>query len=248
MTGHVIFDSHAVSRDFGRAASAYAQEASVQRRTLSQLTSTIPKDALVLDAGCATGMLSEMIPNRIVGVDIAEAMCQHARKQMPCAVASVEALPLKDASVDAVVCASVLQWVNTPARALAEFRRVLKPGGRAFISVFLEQTLCELRAACEAAGLPNRVSHFAPLAVWKQWATAAGFTVETCESRMEHETYASVRALMHHLKTIGATSKRADRPKHLLTPRQLAAIESHYHRPASGVPTSFDLGLLELSL
>ena len=46
------------------------------------------------------------------------------------AAAVAEALPLPDASVDAVLCAFVLCSVSDPARALAEVRRVLRPGGR----------------------------------------------------------------------------------------------------------------------
>src|SRR5690606_15104085 len=41
---------------------------------------------------------------------------------------SAEALPLPDASVDAVIAAQAFHWFATPA-AVAEFGRVLKPGG-----------------------------------------------------------------------------------------------------------------------
>jgi malonyl-CoA O-methyltransferase len=243
-----MFSSHAVARDFSRAAHAYEQEASLQRRTLSQLANVIPKEALVLDAGCATGALATLIPNAIIGVDIAETMCAVASTRMPAAVASVEALPLKDAAVDAVVSSFVLQWVNQPAQALTEFRRVLKPEGRAFINLFGEQTLCELRAACDAAGLQHRVNDFAPLAVWEQRAATAGFTVVKSTRRLEQEAFPTVRALMQHLKTIGALSKREDRPKHLLTPRQLTAIEKHYPQSESGITASFEVVGLELLL
>src|ERR1700737_4188626 len=42
--------------------------------------------------------------------------------------ASVEALPIPNASYDAVVCSLLLCSVSDPHRALAEIRRILKPG------------------------------------------------------------------------------------------------------------------------
>jgi ubiquinone/menaquinone biosynthesis C-methylase UbiE len=45
-------------------------------------------------------------------------------------VATAEALPLADGTVDAVISSLVLCTVPDPARALAEVRRVLRPGGR----------------------------------------------------------------------------------------------------------------------
>ncbi len=44
--------------------------------------------------------------------------------------AAPEGIPLPDGSVDAVMCSLVLCSVRDPARALAEIRRVLRPGGR----------------------------------------------------------------------------------------------------------------------
>lgn len=43
---------------------------------------------------------------------------------------TAEALPFEDAAFDCVVCTFTLCSVQTPVRALAEARRVLKPGGR----------------------------------------------------------------------------------------------------------------------
>lgn len=51
-----------------------------------------------------------------------------------------ERLPLPDASVDAVVSSLVLCSVSEPARALAEIRRVLRPGGK---FVFIEHVAAE---------------------------------------------------------------------------------------------------------
>lgn len=65
--------------------------------------------------------------------------------------AAAEELPLDDASVDAVVSAFVLCSVDDSARALAEARRVLRPGGRL---LFIEH----VRAGGRAARWQDRVT------------------------------------------------------------------------------------------
>ncbi|HVM46262.1 MAG TPA: methyltransferase domain-containing protein [Candidatus Thermoplasmatota archaeon] len=54
----------------------------------------------------------------------------------PGALADVRALPLRDASVDALVAIHVLGHLDAPERALAEWARVLRPGGAVVLEVF----------------------------------------------------------------------------------------------------------------
>ena len=47
---------------------------------------------------------------------------------------SAEAVPLRDAVADAVVCTEVIEHVREPLKAVTEAARVLKPGGRLYLS------------------------------------------------------------------------------------------------------------------
>jgi ubiquinone/menaquinone biosynthesis C-methylase UbiE len=101
----------------------------------------------VLDIATGTGLASEAAL-RVVGpsghvtaADLSPAMVEKARdrlaqaKNTSVAVEDGQALSFLDESFDAVVCSLGLMFFPEPLRGLAEFRRVLCPGGRAAVSV-----------------------------------------------------------------------------------------------------------------
>ncbi len=95
----------------------------------------------VVDVGMGTGLVSQEIlritgePALLVGVDPSAGMMAQAR--LPAAVRCMngraEDLPLPDAAADFVVMGYALRHVADFSRACAEFRRVLRPGGRLLI-------------------------------------------------------------------------------------------------------------------
>lgn len=97
----------------------------------------------VLEIGAGTGLNAAHYPasvTELVLTEPEEAMADQLRAKPEAARATVvqasaEALPFPDAHFDAVVGTLVLCTVPRPDAALAEIRRVLKPGGRL---VFME--------------------------------------------------------------------------------------------------------------
>ena len=92
----------------------------------------------VLDAGCGQGeVLAEFkrfgVPVDYYGVDLAVGDPTWEFKVS--AVADVRRLPFRDGSFDKVICNQVLEHVDEPDAVLGEFARVLRPGGRLFLSV-----------------------------------------------------------------------------------------------------------------
>ena len=79
-------------------------------------------------------------------------------------VAPLDDLPIESASFDAVMCTEVLEHLEKPLESLGEMQRVLKPGGRLFLSApmahpehqipydFFRYTSYGLRSLCERAG------------------------------------------------------------------------------------------------
>jgi ubiquinone/menaquinone biosynthesis C-methylase UbiE len=74
---------------------------------------------------------------RLTGIDVSPAMLERARRRaaalgraVDLRLGDAQALPFKDASFDAVVSTLAMCTVPDPGRAVAEARRVLRPGGR----------------------------------------------------------------------------------------------------------------------
>ena len=88
----------------------------------------------VVDVGAGTGLFTRLLLEvgaSVLATDPVPEMLAHLASTLPgagTAVAVAEALPVADESVDALVCATAFHWFATP-QALAEFRRVLRPGG-----------------------------------------------------------------------------------------------------------------------
>ncbi len=96
----------------------------------------------VLDVGCGSGSMSRLIARsfpevEVVGVDVREQYLDYARARareegfhnLTFERGDVFALPFPDASFDLVWSKYLLQWLREPKTALAEFKRVARPGG-----------------------------------------------------------------------------------------------------------------------
>ncbi len=99
-----------------------------------------------LDVGVGTGDLSAGLlalsdpTARVVGVDVAPRMLAVSRRRLArygtryrAVVGSATSLPLPDVSVERIVTGFTVRNVSDLARTFADFRRVLRPGGRAVI-------------------------------------------------------------------------------------------------------------------
>jgi ubiquinone/menaquinone biosynthesis C-methylase UbiE len=128
-----------------------------------------------LDVACGTGVVTRLLAERVgpagtvVGLDINPEMLTVARVAAPqpnieWVEGSAVRMALPDATFDQVLCEQELQFVLDKPAAIAEMRRVLKPGGRLALSCWcavehmlgylaLEQALAN-RIGPEQAALP----------------------------------------------------------------------------------------------
>jgi SAM-dependent methyltransferase len=96
----------------------------------------------VLDLGCGAGRFVAALRDAgadPVGVEIAEAALERARRNVPGAdfrlLEPDGSIPLEHGSVDLVWCSEVLEHTADTGHVLLEARRVLRPGGRLLVTV-----------------------------------------------------------------------------------------------------------------
>ena len=118
------------------------------RRRMAALAAVTPGN-IVLDVGCGDGALLEQLARanpggRTVGIDLAPGMLARATRRLRRAQldgaevyrGDARELAFAEASVDVITCAYVLDILPDTeiAKALAEFRRILRPSGTLVIA------------------------------------------------------------------------------------------------------------------
>jgi SAM-dependent methyltransferase len=166
-------------------------------------------------------------------------------------VADEEALPLRDQSVDLVVSALALQFINDLPGALVQIRRALKADGLFLAALIGGETLTELRqsfAAAEAeieGGVSPRVTPFADVRDIGILLQRAGFALPVTDVDRIVVRYASPFALMNDLRRMGATNVLVERRRSPLRRATLArTVEVYGNRfadPDGRVRATFDI-------
>jgi SAM-dependent methyltransferase len=105
----------------------------------------VGKGARWLDIGCGTGALSQTVlerasPSQVIGVDASEAFLGFARDsirdpRIEFRMGDACASPVEERAFDAAVSGLMLNFVPEPAKALAQMRTAVRPGG--IVSVYV---------------------------------------------------------------------------------------------------------------
>ncbi len=98
------------------------------------------REAHIVDVGCGMGAsvayLRDRFHFKVLGCDISEKLLKGNNRfvSLPLVLASAEQLPVATGTCDGVLCECVLSLIAEPDRVLAEFFRVLRPGGCFIVS------------------------------------------------------------------------------------------------------------------
>lgn len=184
----------------------------------------------VLDLGAGIGgpavWLSRRTGARFVGVDAAEDAVAGLRRLfpfLPAVVGRIEALPMADASVDAVIALGVLDQVPRLGEVARSVARVLRPGGR-FVALFHVSDHPSAsgppRPAARpggADGIPPAANHFRPASAHLHPFHEAGF------DRVHLESFPSLPDSPDLWRRVRASVTQALRDRHGADLRHRAA-------------------------
>ena len=238
-------DKHRLRHNFGRQAAQYDRYALVQRRLAEQLVQSLAqqpgKFARILEIGCGTGYLTELLrqafPDALItAIDLAPAALQAARTRLV-AAEGIEWLAADGEQVvpgqfDLITASSVFQWFTQARQACRLYWEHLNPGGLLAFTTLGPLTFQELAASFSHAGarfpeltLPLiPAQNFAPGQEWAGFMQQAGFANITLQEELWLEGYPDLWAFLRAVRGMGATSTRPV----FLPRRLLTAVVSHY--------------------
>jgi len=242
-------DKAQVRAAFDRSAPDYDKVAVLQHEIGDRLVERLDlirlAPAVLLDIGAGTGRLSAALSRRygearVISLDLSLRMLRlarrragwfnHLRRRQEFVCADAECLPYADACADLIVSNLVLQWCNDIDRTLAEFRRVLRPGGLLMFTTFGPDTLRELRASWGGVDGRVHVNRFIDMHDLGDALLRVGLSEPVMDREDFTLTYSDVAGLMRDLKALGAHNSTRGRPRGLTGRGRLARVIAAYER------------------
>lgn len=156
---------------------------------ISAFFDSLPIGSRILDAGCGPGFEAKLAQDRgytVTGLDISPEMLIRFKAHVPEAkvvLGDISKLPFENAAFDVVFASFSLVHVNleTGARAIAEFARVLKPNGRLFLGTGVDRGQEEFVSApvLTEASVPSLYFHYWDRKVLRNLLASSHLKVES---------------------------------------------------------------------
>ena len=257
-SGPIIFDRPLLRARRARAAalgrSAFLLER-VAEDVADRLAAVLRRFERAVDLGTPTDAVRRVLAasgkvGTVIAADALAGVCPVGEGELAVA-ADEEAQPFRDASLDLVVSALALQFVNDLPGTLIQVRRALRPDGLLLAALAGGDTLSELRQAFAAAeaeiedGISPRVAPFADLRELGALLQRAGFALPVTDVDRLTVRYASPIALMRDLRRMGATNplvERRRRPlKRAVLERMIEIYGERFSDPDGRIRATFEI-------
>jgi len=203
---------------------------------VERLSAVKRRFALALDLGTPGDALAAALQQsgQVDEAVACEPLAGFRTGRLPRVAADEETLPFGNETLDLVVSALSLQWVNDLPGAFAQIRRALKPDGLFLAALIGGETLGELRESLSiaesevAGGISPRVSPFVDIRTLGSLLQRADFALPVTDVERTTVRYRNARALLHDLRRMGAANALAERSKKPLRRAVLARAEEIY--------------------
>jgi SAM-dependent methyltransferase len=169
------------------------------------------KNSTVLDAGCGRGRyvfkLTQLGYTDIYGIDLLNTKPQNA-KNTYYAQATIDELPFPTDYFDFIYSNSVIYHLSSPEKGIAEFFRVLKPGGQVIVTAHTKYSLFTLDRVIKRFLGVKKVAHlrsvkFQSASHYTDLMRANGFEIVWIDgyrlSYFLHPLYTKLRTLLQHI-------------------------------------------------
>jgi len=150
-------------------------------RFVEKIAASLPEKSLILDAGAGECVYKKLFAHcnyKAIDLAVGESRWDYSTLDY---VGPLHDMPIEDEIFDAVLCTQVLEHLEWPRESVKEMYRILKPGGKLFITVPMAQdehqipydyfryTSYGLQSICKHAGFSEvTVSPFGGR--WVRWA------------------------------------------------------------------------------
>ena len=261
----LVFDRAVVRRRRERVARSWDGAAFLKREIATRLVDRLDdikrSFPLALDIGCHGGELGAALAlpdgkrrggvETLLQMDLAMGFARRARAYGPALVGDEEMLPVAPQSIDLVLSAMSLHWVNDLPGTLLRIRESLKPDGLFLGALLGGETLWQLRQALAQAesdvegGLSPRVSPFADLRDATGLLQRAGFALPVGDAERIEVSYPDALALVRELRAMGESNAvRGRRPALARRETMLRALSIYEERHGDAnerVPATFEV-------
>jgi malonyl-CoA O-methyltransferase len=254
-----------LARQFNRAVETYDEYSIVQKkmayRILFTLKARVPHLDHILEVGCRTGYLTQLLLDHypkvtVTAVDLAENMIEQAMETVEPSsrvrfiVGDAEEIAWeKQGSYDLIVSNATLQWLKTPAKTIQNLVKAIKPCGWMITTTYGPDTFQELRSIFQRVELEmgmepeqhNLSLHTADY--WTELFQEAGLVQINTQEYWNRLEFKDCRQFLESVKAIGDSYSEA-KQNFNTTRRILMGMMHRYniaYRTKEGVYATYQL-------
>ena len=230
-----------ILKSFDAKSSSYDEYSFVQKevseRMIKRLKFLKSKPLNILDIGCGTGYLSDLIsqylPNsNIVCMDFSYEMvsqCKSKNIKLEPLVADAEYMPFKASTFDLVISSFTLHWCQQIDKIFSDIFRILKNDGNFMFTTVGPDTLKELRNAYKLIDNYEHINTFDDMHTYGDILLSSGFHDPVMDVERLIIEYKNFNEVLQSLRKTGASTVIYNESK-FTTKKSLKNLENHYKK------------------